>query len=1251
MEVSRKRKPVESGLADILAAEQTIRRMSADDAAELEAQISTHPQDAWLKLWQGLHRLERNQPQQACEQFEKAVALGARHWRIQWYLAQAARQSGDLEKTDAACATLLKQNPEFWFARELPRHARGYYAQKEQDKVIELFFAEQPARKKVFVEVGAFDGTHYSNVRRLHEKHGWTGLSIEPVGKNFSKLARSYQNTSVRCVQAAVSDQEGEVELNVSVYPHLPDWGSDVATLVGGDTARWTKKYGAQWVKERVPAKRLTTILREQQMDDFDLLSVDAEGHDLEVLKSLDFARFRPQLIVVEYGQKREAIVTFLTQQGYSILLDNNQDIFAADITHGVAPADPEKPWPATRNYTGASGRAPYAEIQQDAEHRLHEFIQKPKTDIERVVIVGGFLGKEIDSFLANYPKAEIHVFEPSRRYFPELSRRFAKQARVICHNAAVGESDGTLTFHEGSLKGIGSLLPLKEREDELSWIPKKAKRAEEYPVRIVALDTFAPLRDQPIDLLWCDVQGAELKVLKGAERTLARCAALFLEVATVKTTYHGQCRLGELRDFLKARQFYLAAIGLCHSGNGTGNALWLRTGGHSSAPSDSTEVTTISEADRPALASKLNPNLLQHVSLDTATVLTEVDALSLFCPQRFDLTAKYLYGLYREMKVETDWPARLYNEHLRVFNKLDERDGSNKQGGPAFLTAFHETLDSIRDRGLDRAQSLVPVGHHRVIIDGAHRVAAGLVHGKKIPIVAFDWAARNYDFEYFRRKGLGLPWTDAMALEYVRLKPGVYVAAVFPSARGQDEEVRRLIRQCGPLCYARNVELNFQGACNLTRQIYAGETWLGDWRDGFAGARRKAERCFQHHGPLRLFVFQAERLADVRELKTAIRNLFNVENHSVHISDTPAQALEMARLLLNANSIHMLNHAQPRLFERFTPHLQEYKSWMSGQNVNPEHFCLDGSAVLSAYGLRDARDLDFLHYGHEGISTGHRKIGSHNSEVHHHVTSRDDIIFNPENHFFYEGVKFASLEIIRKMKTKRGEEKDRQDVALIESIGRNSAGRNVSLGRRVRRWCKVAATKAKRKLGSPYTFSNRWFCPHERHWFKHLIPWAEGRGPLNILEIGSYEGRSTCWFLDYLMEHPASRLTCADQWAQRSGTRTYSENMQTVFDTFSQNVQASGKAAQVQVRRGNSRDTLPKIEGELFDLIYVDGDHSADGVWFDTQQAHRLLKPGGMILWDDYYHADSVKEGVDRACRELGLTIFRLGKNACYQG
>lgn len=190
------------------------------------------------------------------------------------------------------------------------------------------------------------------------------------------------------------------------------------------------------------------------------------------------------------------------------------------------------------------------------------------------------------------------------------------------------------------------------------------------------------------------------------------------------------------------------------------------------------------------------------------------------------------------------------------------------------------------------------------------------------------------------------------------------------------------------------------------------------------------------------------------------------------------------------------------------------------------------------------------------------------------------------------------------------------------------------------------AAFPARVESTSAYQFSNDWFAVHEPEWQSLLVSWAQQRGAINVLEVGSYEGASACWLLNHLFHDPDSHLTCIDPWLPRADKHAWDADMNAVFARFQHNIECTGKAARVVAQRGDSATILPGLPAASFDLIYIDGDHSAAAVYRDTLAAFRLLRPGGLLLWDDYFWSDgdTVKQGVDRACAELGIVPAALG-------
>jgi predicted O-methyltransferase YrrM len=134
--------------------------------------------------------------------------------------------------------------------------------------------------------------------------------------------------------------------------------------------------------------------------------------------------------------------------------------------------------------------------------------------------------------------------------------------------------------------------------------------------------------------------------------------------------------------------------------------------------------------------------------------------------------------------------------------------------------------------------------------------------------------------------------------------------------------------------------------------------------------------------------------------------------------------------------------------------------------------------------------------------------------------------------------------------------------------------------------------------------------------WFSTAIPGIRrtlaGRSPpKTILEIGSWEGRSACWFLE---QFPEAVITCVDTF--RGSIEHEDMDVAGVKDRFLKNTERY--ADRVVIRQGRSSCVLYGLDPESFDLVYVDGSHQGPDVMMDLALAYGLLKPGGVMLVDD---------------------------------
>lgn len=187
-----------------------------------------------------------------------------------------------------------------------------YYSQDGEDAVMWALFDAN--HRGYFAEVGALDGLRLSNCYSF-EQAGWNGVCIEPHERYFEMVRRNRPGSVA--VRAAVSDRDGgEVEFYANARGTL-------STLERDLEATWKAKYGdyfSGFDVQKVPMRSLTSILDEAGAPvPIDVVSIDVEGHELSVLRGLDFAKYRPRVLVIEALDRDRAaqLESFMAERGY----------------------------------------------------------------------------------------------------------------------------------------------------------------------------------------------------------------------------------------------------------------------------------------------------------------------------------------------------------------------------------------------------------------------------------------------------------------------------------------------------------------------------------------------------------------------------------------------------------------------------------------------------------------------------------------------------------------------------------------------------------------------------------------------------------------------------------------------------------------------------------------------------------------------------------------------------------------------
>jgi predicted O-methyltransferase YrrM len=162
--------------------------------------------------------------------------------------------------------------------------------------------------------------------------------------------------------------------------------------------------------------------------------------------------------------------------------------------------------------------------------------------------------------------------------------------------------------------------------------------------------------------------------------------------------------------------------------------------------------------------------------------------------------------------------------------------------------------------------------------------------------------------------------------------------------------------------------------------------------------------------------------------------------------------------------------------------------------------------------------------------------------------------------------------------------------------------------------------------------FTVDWFDARTPHIARILEPFR-GQPGVRMLEIGSYEGRSTVWFLENILTGPDSWLTAVDTW-QGSAENDPAE-MGAVWQRFQRNTAQYVDSGRLRVVVSSSQDFLVNALAargtsslpSSYHIIFADGSHAAPDVLSDAVLSWALLEPGGILIFDDYFWAGGATE------------------------
>ena len=252
----------------------------------------------------------------------------------------------------------------------------------------------------------------------------------------------------------------------------------------------------------------------------------------------------------------------------------------------------------------------------------------------------------------------------------------------------------------------------------------------------------------------------------------------------------------------------------------------------------------------------------------------------------------------------------------------------------------------------------------------------------------------------------------------------------------------------------------------NILLEIHCGKKW---WDNNINTEYIKRLDETKDEQKITYFIIEKENIhLYLKGFKKLIRDKYKLDKSYFHISDPDCfkhlgkncncecndiefnnEFKKHFDILTNKNTIHFLNNAIYEKNYNFYKFFDKYKKIMVDKNLSNTNFCIDNGGILAAYGIRDTHDLDFLTLYGDNINMNDKDIGcenkNHRLEYEKLGYNIKDIIDNSENNFNHFGIKFMSLDILKKFKYNRthtigtGHKKIRQkdinDYKLIKNL------------------------------------------------------------------------------------------------------------------------------------------------------------------------------------------------------------------------
>jgi FkbM family methyltransferase len=193
-----------------------------------------------------------------------------------------------------------------------------YFSQCQQDKYLnENIFVG--IENGIFLDIGAHDGISLSNTYFFEKYKNWTGICVEPIPEVFEKLL---SNRKCTCVNACVSHYTGK-----TMFKQIEGYSEMLSHQLDYRDLRHERRieneiniYGGNIKLIEIDCYTLEDLLKNYSLNKIDYCSLDIEGGEFEILKTINYNLVDIDVFSVENNYLGNKLREFMESVGYKLI-------------------------------------------------------------------------------------------------------------------------------------------------------------------------------------------------------------------------------------------------------------------------------------------------------------------------------------------------------------------------------------------------------------------------------------------------------------------------------------------------------------------------------------------------------------------------------------------------------------------------------------------------------------------------------------------------------------------------------------------------------------------------------------------------------------------------------------------------------------------------------------------------------------------------------------------------------------------